>query len=112
MSETKAETEPDHLKPEPRRLFVCQYQSCLKNGSAEVLAAFESADIPDNIIVEASGCQGQCSIGPTVRITPEEIWYARVKPADVPLIVAQHLQGGKPVKSLLNPRIHLPFYYS
>jgi (2Fe-2S) ferredoxin len=108
MSETKAEAEPDHLKPEPRCLFVCQYQSCLKNGSAEVLAAFESAEI----IVEGSGCQGQCSIGPTVRITPEEIWYARVKPADVPLIVAQHLHGGKPVQSLLNPRIHLPFYHS
>jgi (2Fe-2S) ferredoxin len=108
MLETEAES--DHLKPEPHCILICQYQSCLRNGAAEVLAAFEAAEIPD-LLVEGSGCQGQCNIGPTVRITPEEIWYARVKPTDVPLIVEQHLQGGKPVASLLNPRIHLHFYY-
>ncbi|OCR01084.1 2Fe-2S ferredoxin [Oscillatoriales cyanobacterium USR001] len=108
MLETEAE--PDNLKPETCSILVCQYQSCLRNGAAEVLAAFETAEIPD-ILLQASGCQGQCSIGPTVRIIPEEIWYARVKPADVPLIVKQHIQGGKPVESLLNPRIHIRFYH-
>ena len=97
-------------EPQPPCILVCQYQSCLRNGSAEVLEAFEAAEVP-GISVQASGCQGQCSISPTVRITPEEIWYCRVKPSDVPLIVEQHLKGGKPVEALLNPRIHVRFYY-
>ncbi|MDB9511555.1 (2Fe-2S) ferredoxin domain-containing protein [Kamptonema animale CS-326] len=96
--------------PQPPCILVCQYQSCLRNGAAEVLAAFEAAELP-GIAVKASDCQGQCSVGPTVRITPEEIWYCRVKPSDVPPIVEQHIKGGKPVKSLLNPRIHIHFYY-
>lgn len=91
-------------------VLVCQHQSCLRNGSAAVLAAFEAEQIP-GVVVQASGCQGQCNMGPTVRVVPEEIWYCRVKPIDVPIIVEQHLKGGKPVEALLNPRIHFRFYY-
>ncbi len=81
--------EPDS-QPEARWVLVCQYQSCLKNGSAAVLAAFEAQQVA-GVKVEACSCQGQCTTGPTVRVTPEEIWYCRVKPSDVPLIVEQHL---------------------
>lgn len=89
-------------------VFVCQYQSCLRNGASDVLAAFQALEIP-GYIVQESDCQGQCSVGPTVRVIPEEIWYYRVKPTDVPLIVEQHLKGGTPVEALLNPRIHIRF---
>lgn len=73
------------------------------------MAAFEAVEVP-GVTVKGSGCQGQCSTGPTVRVTPDEIWYYRVKPSDVPQLVAEHLQGGKPVEAMLNPRIHLRFY--
>jgi (2Fe-2S) ferredoxin len=56
--------------------------------------------------MEASGCLGQCNIGPTVRVIPDEIWYYRVTPEDVPLIVEQHLKQGEPVQEKLNPRFH------
>jgi (2Fe-2S) ferredoxin len=92
---------------EQKCVMVCQHTSCLKNGSARVLATFKNADLPEDFVVQAAGCQGQCSSGPTVRIIPEEIWYYRVKPEDVPLIVEQHLKGGKPIQEKLNPRIHL-----
>jgi len=36
--------EPDS-QPEARCVLVCQYQSCLKNGSAAVLAAFEAQQV-------------------------------------------------------------------
>jgi (2Fe-2S) ferredoxin len=107
MPESEA-TKPES-QPEARCILVCQHQSCLRNGSAAVLAAFEAHPV-SGVKVEASGCLGQCNTGPTVRVTPDEIWYCRVKPSDVPLIVEQHLLGGKPVKALFNPRIHL--YYS
>ena len=89
--------------------MVCQHRSCLANNSAEVLAFFESAAIP-GVTVVGSECQGQCSSGPTVRILPDETWYCRVKPSDVPIIVEQHLKQGQPVEAKLNPRIHLRFY--
>jgi (2Fe-2S) ferredoxin len=92
--------------PEPRCVMICQHQSCRKNGSAEVLAAFEARKIAE-VEVQASACLGQCSSGPTVRIVPDETWYCRIQPGDVPEIVEQHLQQGKPVQAKLNPRIHL-----
>ena len=108
MPESPA-SKPDS-QAETRRVLVCQYQSCLRNGSAAVLAAFEAQQVP-GVTVEACSCQGQCNTGPTVRVTPDEIWYCRVKPSNVPLIVEQHLKGGKPVEALLNPRIHMRYYY-
>ncbi|HBB31382.1 MAG TPA: 2Fe-2S ferredoxin [Cyanobacteria bacterium UBA8803] len=93
-------------KSEERCILVCQHTSCLAAGSAEVLAAFQAVE-EINVQVKASGCQGQCSCGPTVRILPEETWYCRIKPSDVPVIVAEHLVGGKRVEAKLNPRIHI-----
>ncbi|HEY9872319.1 MAG TPA: hypothetical protein V6D12_02735 [Candidatus Obscuribacterales bacterium] len=91
-------------------VMVCQYRSCLANNSAAVLAAFEAAEVP-GFIVMGTECQGQCSVGPTVRIVPEEIWYCRVKPSDVQAIAQQHLQGGVPIEAKLNPRIHMRFSF-
>ncbi|MBC6478059.1 MAG: (2Fe-2S) ferredoxin domain-containing protein [Hormoscilla sp. GM7CHS1pb] len=86
-------------------VLVCQYRSCEKNGSAAVLAAFESGEIP-GVEVTGSNCLGQCSTGPTVRVLPEETWYCRVQPQDVPEVIERHLLHGKPVARLLHPRFH------
>ncbi|UBF27719.1 (2Fe-2S) ferredoxin domain-containing protein [Kovacikia minuta CCNUW1] len=91
-----------------RQVLVCQYVNCLRNGSAKVLEAFLEKPLADVTIV-ASECQGQCNMGPTVRVLPDEIWYCRVKPEDVPPIIAQHLNQGKPVDRLLHPRFHPKF---
>jgi len=88
-----------------RQVLVCQYKNCLARGSAEVLAAFLVDRIPGVEIV-ASECQGQCNLGPTVRVLPDEIWYCRVKPEDVSDITHQHLEDGHPVSALLHPRFH------
>lgn len=90
-------------------VFVCQHTSCLVAGSAAVLAAF-GEEVAGYKVVGCE-CLGQCSTSPTVRVTPEEIWYYRVQPEDVPLIIEQHLKGGTPVEAKMNPRIHLRFHY-
>lgn len=102
-------SQPTETEQTPRCVRVCQNQSCLRQGSAEVLSVFQAAEVSD-VTVEASGCLGQCSIGPTVRVTPDEIWYYRVQPSDVSVIVEQHLKGGQAVEEKLNPRIHRRFY--
>jgi (2Fe-2S) ferredoxin len=86
-------------------VLVCQYLNCAANGSQSVLQAFEANPV-EGVEVIAADCQGQCSLGPTVRVLPDEIWYCRVKPEDVPLIVDQHLKHGQVVKPLLHPRMH------
>lgn len=97
------------ISDQKRRVLVCQHTSCLRHGAGAVLAAFQQQSVP-GVIVECSGCQGQCNIGPTVRILPDETWYYRVQPEDVTSIVEQHLQKGQPVTEKLNPRIHSRYY--
>jgi (2Fe-2S) ferredoxin len=91
-----------------RQVLVCQYTNCLAHGSAKVLEAFLTHAVPTVTVIDCD-CQGQCNMGPTVRILPDEVWYCRVKPEDVPAIVEQHLQQGHPVKRLLHPRFHPQF---
>ncbi|MDV3001947.1 MAG: Ferredoxin, 2Fe-2S [Chroococcopsis gigantea SAG 12.99] len=92
--------------PRKRSVLVCQHTSCIRQGSAKVLQAFQSADLPPDVIVIRSDCQGQCTSSPTVRVLPEGIWYCRVKEDDVSTIVQQHLKEKQPVREKLNPRIH------
>ncbi len=91
-----------------REVLVCQHTSCCQNGAAAVLDAFLVQAVPD-VTITASECQGQCNMGPTVRVLPDEIWYCRVKPEDVPAIAEQHLQQDRPVERLLHPRLHPRF---
>jgi (2Fe-2S) ferredoxin len=77
-----------------RRLLVCQNRGCRKQGSAEVLAAFERL--------------GQCGSGPMVLVMPDRIWYSAVHPTEVPSVVERHLRGGRPVVSMLYPKYHPP----
>jgi len=73
-----------------RLLLVCQNRTCRKQGSAKVLAAFQTFDIP-NITVEKSGCLGKCGSGPMVLVLPEEVWYSHVEPQNISAVMERHL---------------------
>lgn len=88
-----------------KQVLVCQYISCSANGSREVLERFQANQVP-GIEIIPSECQGQCNMGPTVRVLSDETWYCRVKPDDVLEIIQQHLKDGEPVERLLHPRFH------
>lgn len=72
-----------------KQVLVCQNRTCRKQGSAEVLAAFQAASVAD-VTVKGTGCFGQCGKGPMVIILPEEVWYDWVHPDEVSTIVEQH----------------------
>ncbi len=97
----------DALNPSNQRWLVqvCQHRTCQRHHAQDILAAFRTHQ-SEHIRVTASGCMGQCSSGPTVRILPDNTWYCRVQSQDVDLIVDQHLKGGEPVKPRLHPRFH------
>jgi len=82
--------------------MVCQNRTCRKQGAAKVLAAFQQAPVAD-ITVIGSSCLGKCGNGPMVVVLPEQTWYCRVQPAEVPTVVERHLRGGHPVKAMLYP---------
>ncbi len=114
-SETQAKTDLQSMRDAPRcnlprSVWVCQHQSCLRNGSAAVLAAFQAADLPPDVGVLPCECLGQCSSGPTVRVLPEETWYCRLQPEDVPDVVEQHLKRGEPLADKLHPRFHRSYW--
>lgn len=92
------------------QVMVCQHDSCRRNGSAAVLAALQAAELPEGVEVVPCDCLGQCSVGPSVRVVPEETWYCRLQPEDVPRLVAEHLRDGEPLADRLHPRFHMSFY--
>ncbi|MGB2925946.1 MAG: (2Fe-2S) ferredoxin domain-containing protein [Limnothrix sp.] len=93
------------LQPGDRHILICQNTSCQDQQAAVILDAFKAADLPENIKVCASNCQGQCSIAPTVRVVPDETWYCRVQVEDVPQL-CEAIAKGELVREKLNPRIH------
>ncbi len=89
-----------------RLLLVCQNRTCRKQGSAKILAAFQTFDMP-NIKVEKSGCLGKCGNGPMVLILPEEIWYSYVQTQNISVILEKHLLSELPVKEMLDSKLNL-----
>lgn len=88
-----------------KKVIVCQGRSCRKYHSDRVLAAFRANLVPGVEIIP-TGCLGQCGNGPMVLVEPEQIWYDRVLPEEVPTVVKQHLQQQRPVKKMLYPKFH------
>lgn len=88
-----------------RCVLVCQHRSCRKQGGDKVLAAFGAHSVA-GVRVVGSGCLGQCGMGPMVRIVPDEVWYCRVRPDEVPVVVERHLKGGQAIAAMLYRKFH------
>lgn len=87
-----------------RKVLVCQNRTCRKQGSQGVLEALKKANVSE-VSVEECGCLGQCGSGPMVLILPEQVWYWRVHPQEVPAVVERHLKGGNPVKTMVYSKL-------
>ena len=90
-----------------RQVLVCTNRSCREQGSAKGLAACQELSVTD-VTVKSSGCLGECGNGPMVLVTPDQFWYSAVHPQEVPAVIEQHLQGGRPVVTMLYPKYHRP----
>ena len=88
-----------------RCVLVCQNRTCRKQGAEKVLAAFETHSVV-GVKVVGSSCLGQCGMGPMVRVIPDEVWYCRVRPDEVPVLVERHLKGGKAIAAMLYRKFH------
>ena len=56
----------------------------------------------DQVQVTVTGSLGLCERGPNWVVYPEGTWYSGVTPADVPEIVTEHFEHGRPVARLIH----------
>ncbi len=101
--------------PIRHHVFVCSGKSCSAVGSAAVMEGFERAlkergllfgreakgkNPKGSIVLTECASVGFCAIGAAVMIYPDGVWYARVRAADVPEIIEEHLLNGRVVERL------------
>jgi len=85
-------------------LLVCAGAGCVSSGCKAVVKALHlalaEAGIADQVEVSQTGCIGTCDLGPSMIVQPDDVFYTKLKPEDLPRIVAQHLVGGRVVEKL------------
>ncbi len=99
----------DQVKKErdPERLLVsiCAGSGCGAYGTEEVREALEQEvsknGLKQKVEVKVTGCHGFCEQGPIMVIHPQGIFYPKVKPADIPEIVAETIVKGEVIKGKL-----------
>lgn len=110
--------------PEKLAIAVCSGAACHGLDNGGVIKAFkeeiEKQGLAGTADIRATGCHGMCEQGPNVVIYPEEIYYVKVTPEDVPEIVKQTVQGKNVINRLVytdsvsgEKAVHLneiPFY--
>jgi (2Fe-2S) ferredoxin len=109
-------TAPVIVSPIKRHVFVCNGKSCSAVGSADVKKVFSTElerkglrqgkaskgrNPMGEVVLTDCGSVGLCTIGPAVLVYPEGVWYAQVRPEDVPEIIEQHIEKGNIVNRLV-----------
>jgi (2Fe-2S) ferredoxin len=84
-----------------RQIFVCATpgeERCGAKGGGELLEAFraevERRGLPPSAVLP-NACTRRHHEGPVVFVYPDDVWYTRVRPEDVPEIVERHLVSAR-----------------
>ncbi len=97
-----------------KHLMICGATGCLSSGSAKVQQALEEElakrGLKEKYRLVMSGCPGFCEVGPIIVIYPDEVFYCRLTPEDIPELVEKHLLGGEIIERLLysGPDVEVP----
>jgi len=98
-----------------RHLFICTNRrdpanpkgSCAAKGGEALKDRFKKElhdlGLKGRVRANAAGCLDQCEHGCSVVVYPEQVWYGKVTPDDVPEIITRHIIGGEIVERLLIP---------
>jgi len=84
---------------------LCAGTGCLACGCREVVEAFRrkirQEGLEQVVHIKTTGCHGFCERGPLCVIHPRKLFYQRLTPADVDLVVDQTIKHGQIVPRLL-----------
>jgi len=93
------------LKLYRTHLLVCAGTGCVSCGSFKVKDALEKEirkkGLQEEVLVVTTGCNGFCERGPILLVHPDGIFYQKLTPEDVSVVVSEHLLKGRPVKRLM-----------
>jgi NADH:ubiquinone oxidoreductase subunit F (NADH-binding)/(2Fe-2S) ferredoxin/Pyruvate/2-oxoacid:ferredoxin oxidoreductase delta subunit len=93
------------VKPYRTHVLVCAGTGCAACGAFALKGALEReiarTGLQDEVLVVTTGCNGFCERGPIVVVQPGGIFYQRLKPEDVPLLVDEHFIKGRPVEKFM-----------
>jgi (2Fe-2S) ferredoxin len=100
------------MEPFRYHVYACQQEKpgnapcCAARGSAAVLDALRKEiaanALGDVVQITTAGSLGLCERGPNMVVYPDGVWYSGVQVTDVPEIVREHFQNGRPVARLLS----------
>jgi len=86
-------------------LMVCGGTGCIAGGGMKIKEALEeelkSKGLQDDCKVVITGCTGFCAEGPMMTVFPDGIFYEKLKPEDMPLLVEEHFMKGRPVEKFM-----------
>jgi len=108
------------MEANKRTVLICRGTGCESSKSPAIQAELEAGLLGSDVEVKYTGCHGMCQQGPIVIVEPEGVFYANVKPKDVPNIVESLVNEEPPVEKLFYkdpvtkeglPTYHdIPFY--
>jgi len=85
-------------------ILICGGTACTASGSKAVKEALtkeiSQRDLDREIQVIVTGCNGFCAQGPVMVVQPDNIFYQKLTPEDMPELVEEHLLKGVPVERL------------
>jgi len=92
--------------PVPKKTVIVSNGTCGRaSGSLAIIEAFgqelERRDLRETVGLEVTGCHGFCALEPNIVIYPEGIYYGRLKPEDVPMVIEKTILKNKVVDSLV-----------
>ncbi len=86
-------------------LLVCAGTGCVSAGSLKIKEAIEDElkkrSLEKEIGIVLTGCNGLCAGGPVIAVYPDEIFYQKLRPEDIPHLVEEHFIKGRPVQKLM-----------
>ena len=86
-------------------IMLCSGTGCVAGGAFRIKDAIENElakrGLQNEVAIVPTGCNGFCGQGPLVVIKPDGIFYAWLKPEDIPFLVEEHFLKGRPVKKFM-----------
>ena len=85
---------------------TCGIAAGARDILSEVMAELARRSI-DNVAVQTTGCIGMCQDEPLLDVIRggQRVTYGRVKPEDVPTIIAEHVVNGRVVEKMAIGRV-------
>lgn len=93
------------MKAGESRLMVCGGTGCVSCNSLKVKERLEKElkdrGLSERVKVVVTGCNGFCAEGPIMVVYPEGLFYKKLIPDEIPLLVEEHFLKGHPVEKFL-----------